>query len=86
MTEAAAAVLSFGFTDLHLHLHGWVVWADEAEQERLRQYHQRPIGDDLRHRWMEAPLLSRTNEDIIQTNQERKAHGNYSETENDFWG
>jgi len=37
-------------------LHSWVVWADEAEQERLRQYHQRAIGDDLRHRWTEAPL------------------------------
>ena len=37
-------------------LHRWVVWADETEQERLRQYHQRAIGDDLRHRWTEAPL------------------------------
>jgi Recombinase zinc beta ribbon domain/Recombinase len=37
-------------------LHRWVVWADEAEQERLRQYHQRAIGDDLRQRWTEAPL------------------------------
>lgn len=37
-------------------LHRWVVWADEAEQERLRQYHQRAIGDDFRHRWTEAPL------------------------------
>lgn len=37
-------------------LHRWVVWADEAEQERLRQYHQRAIGDDLRHSWTEVPL------------------------------
>ncbi len=37
-------------------LHRWVVWADEAEQERLRQYHQRAIGDDLRHRWTDTPL------------------------------
>jgi len=37
-------------------LHRWVVWADEAEQERLRQYHQRALGDDLRQRWTEAPL------------------------------
>jgi hypothetical protein len=37
-------------------LHRWVVWADEAEQERLRKYHQRAIGDDFRHRWTEAPL------------------------------
>ncbi len=41
-------------------LHRWVVWADEAEQERLRQYHQRAIGDDLRHRWTEAPLAERS--------------------------
>jgi Recombinase/Recombinase zinc beta ribbon domain len=37
-------------------LHRWVVWADEAVQERLREYHQRAIGDDLRHRWTDAPL------------------------------
>jgi hypothetical protein len=37
-------------------LHRWVVWADEAEQERLRQYHQRTIGDDFRHRWTDASL------------------------------
>jgi hypothetical protein len=37
-------------------LHRWVVWADEAEQERLRQYHQRAIGDDLHHRWTDVPL------------------------------
>ncbi len=37
-------------------LHRWVVWADEAEQERLRAYHQRPIGDDFRHRWTDASL------------------------------
>jgi len=37
-------------------LHRWVVWADEAEQERLRAYHQRAIGDEFRHRWTDAPL------------------------------
>jgi hypothetical protein len=31
-------------------LHRWVVWADEAEQEHLRQYHQRAIDEDLRQR------------------------------------
>jgi DNA invertase Pin-like site-specific DNA recombinase len=41
-------------------LHRWVVWADEAEQERLRQYHQRAIGDDLRHRWTEVPLAEQS--------------------------
>ena len=37
-------------------LHPWVVWADEAEQERLRQYHQRAIGNGLHHRWTDGPL------------------------------
>jgi hypothetical protein len=37
-------------------LHRWVVWADKAEQERLQQYHQRAIGDNLRHRWIDASL------------------------------
>jgi hypothetical protein len=37
-------------------LHRWVVWADEAQLERLREYHQRAIGDDFRHRWTDAPL------------------------------
>ena len=37
-------------------LHRWVVWADEAEQERLRAYHQRAIGDEFRHRWTDTPL------------------------------
>jgi DNA invertase Pin-like site-specific DNA recombinase len=37
-------------------LHRWVVWADEAELERLQQYHQRSIGDDFRRRWTEVPL------------------------------
>ncbi len=37
-------------------LHRWVVWADEAEQQRLREYHQRAIGDDFRRRWTEVPL------------------------------
>ncbi|MEO8955229.1 MAG: hypothetical protein ABI465_11745 [Ktedonobacteraceae bacterium] len=37
-------------------LHRWVIWADETELERLRQYHQRSIEDDFRHRWTQAPL------------------------------
>ncbi|GHO49712.1 recombinase family protein [Ktedonospora formicarum] len=35
-------------------LHRWVIWADEAEQERLRAYHQRAIGDDFRHLWTDT--------------------------------
>jgi DNA invertase Pin-like site-specific DNA recombinase len=41
-------------------LHRWVVWADEAEQERLRQYHQRALGDDLRQRWTEGSLAEQS--------------------------
>jgi hypothetical protein len=37
-------------------LHRWVVWADGAEQERLRAYHQRALGDEFRHRWADVPL------------------------------
>ena len=32
------------------------VWADEAELERLQQYHERPIGNNLRRRWTDTPL------------------------------
>ena len=41
-------------------LHRWVEWADEAELERLRQSHQRAIGDDFRHHWTdrEEPAAS----------------------------
>jgi hypothetical protein len=37
-------------------LHRWVVWADEAEQEQLRAYHQRAIGDEFRNHWTDTPL------------------------------
>ena len=33
-----------------------VVWADEAEQERLQADHQRVIGDEFRQRWTETSL------------------------------
>jgi hypothetical protein len=39
-------------------LHRWVVWADEAEQEHLQQYHQRAIRNDFRRR--------RTNEQFVE--------------------
>ena len=41
-------------------LHRWVVWADETEQERLRQFHQRSLGDDLRQRWTDVPLAEQS--------------------------
>jgi DNA invertase Pin-like site-specific DNA recombinase len=41
-------------------LHRWVVWADEIEQERLRQYHQRAIGNDFRQRWTDVPLAKKS--------------------------
>ncbi|MBO0791928.1 MAG: hypothetical protein J2P36_13415 [Ktedonobacteraceae bacterium] len=39
-------------------LHRWVVWADEAELERLRQHHQRNSGEDFRRWWTEEHLKS----------------------------
>jgi hypothetical protein len=31
----------------------WIVWADEAEIERLRQRHQQPAGYATRQYWLE---------------------------------
>jgi DNA invertase Pin-like site-specific DNA recombinase len=33
----------------------WILWADEAERERLRQLHRRSVGDEARRRWTDAP-------------------------------
>lgn len=33
----------------------WILRADEAELERLRERHQRPIGYYTRRQWVEAP-------------------------------
>ena len=33
----------------------WILWADEAELERLRERHHRPTGDAIRRRCVEAP-------------------------------
>src|SRR5207253_8574124 len=33
----------------------WIVWADEAEVERLRERRQRPRGYYTRQRWVEEP-------------------------------
>lgn len=44
-------------------LQRWVVWADEAERDRLRAYHQRTLGEDFRQRWATAPLAEQTTEE-----------------------
>jgi DNA invertase Pin-like site-specific DNA recombinase len=36
-------------------LHRWIIWADEAEKERLRAYQRRSIGDEMRSRWQAGP-------------------------------
>lgn len=36
-------------------LRRWILWADAAERERLRQLYRRPVGDEARRRWTEAP-------------------------------
>jgi DNA invertase Pin-like site-specific DNA recombinase len=33
----------------------WILWADEAELERLRERHQRPTGYYTRRQWVEEP-------------------------------
>jgi len=33
----------------------WILWADEAERERLRHLYRRSVGDEARRRWTEAP-------------------------------
>jgi hypothetical protein len=33
----------------------WILWADEATLERLRERHRRPTSYSTRRRWMEAP-------------------------------
>jgi hypothetical protein len=33
-------------------LHRWIIWADDAEVERLRQFRQRSISEETRRRWM----------------------------------
>jgi hypothetical protein len=50
-----------------------VVWADEAEQERLRAYPRRAMGDEFRHRLTDAPLANNPDADIIRANRERRA-------------
>jgi len=35
-------------------LQRWILWADEAERERLRQLRRRPVADEARRRWTEA--------------------------------
>jgi hypothetical protein len=34
-------------------LRRWIIWADAAEQDRLRQFHRRPMRDEIRHRWLQ---------------------------------
>ena len=34
-------------------LRRWIVWADAAEVERLRQFRQRPLDDAIRQRWLQ---------------------------------
>jgi len=36
-------------------LRRWILWADEAERERLRQLHRRSVGDEARRRWTDVP-------------------------------
>lgn len=55
-------------------LHRWVVWTDETEQERLRAYHQRAIGDEFRQRWTQTPLLAFFSLFLISSLRERTCY------------
>ena len=33
----------------------WILWADEAERERLSQLHRRLVADEARRRWTDDP-------------------------------
>lgn len=46
-------------------LHRWAVWADAAEQERLRAYHARSISDEMRRRWQPTASAPDTAADKI---------------------
>ena len=46
-------------------LHRWAVWADTAEQERLRAYHRRSISDEMRRRWQPTASAPDTAADKI---------------------
>lgn len=36
----------------------WVLWADEAEVERLRERHQRSLSEEARQRWQARPATA----------------------------
>ncbi len=38
--------------------HRWVAWADDAELDRLRQRHQRSLGDEAHHRWQAQTVVT----------------------------
>ena len=40
--------------------HRWILWADDAERDRLRQHRQRSLSDEARHRWTTASSLIAT--------------------------
>ena len=62
-SAGSVSMLAGGATEKHVNqtvacarqvgepLHRWAVWADATEQERLRAYHARSIGDEMRRRW-----------------------------------
>jgi hypothetical protein len=40
----------------HAQTQRWIVWADGADLERLKQRHARPAGNDSRRRWLDATV------------------------------
>lgn len=42
------------------HWHRWIIWADDAEVERLRQIRSRSISDEMHRRWTGEPSQTET--------------------------
>jgi hypothetical protein len=51
----------------------WIVTADRAEVERLRELHQLPAGHHNRRRWTDAGIRSRVATDKEPDNHAREA-------------
>jgi hypothetical protein len=51
------------------HLRRWIIWADDAERERLRQLRHRSIAEEMHRRWIEEPDQVEMGAGQVQTRQ-----------------
>ncbi|MDA8187814.1 MAG: recombinase family protein [Dehalococcoidales bacterium] len=59
--------------------HRWVIWADDAEIQRLRMLHQRSLGDEARRRWTAASSEDKSAGNGHQTRCENRGRADRSE-------